>query len=153
MPHQLPRIMQADPSACSKPRRRPMAQADSVPTPNHVLNPDKPAQQSTTNPRRIRIKPADRRYFVGGSDARIIMGDDEAALLRLWREKRGEIEPEDLSGNLIVQLGVVTEDLNRRWYEANSGQTLTDIQRRIKHPVLRWMAATLDGRVRSEEHT
>ena len=29
------------------------------------------------------------RYFIGGSDARIIMGDDEAALLRLWREKRG----------------------------------------------------------------
>jgi len=89
----------------------------------------------------------DRRYFIGGSDARIIMGSDDAALIRLWREKRGEIEPEDLSGNLIVQLGVATEDLNRRWYEANSGQTLTDIQRRIKHPVLRWMAATLDGRV------
>jgi hypothetical protein len=60
-----------------------------------------------------RLKAADRRYFVGGSDARIIMGDDEDALLRLWREKRGEIEPEDLSGNLIVQLGVVTEPLNR----------------------------------------
>ena len=70
----------------------------------------------------------DRRYFIGGSDARIIMGDDEAGLVRLWREKRGEIEPEDLSGNLIVQLGVATEDLNRRWYEANSGQVLTDIQ-------------------------
>jgi len=41
----------------------------------------------------------ERRYFVGGSDARIIMGNDEAALVRLWREKRGEIEPEDLSGN------------------------------------------------------
>ena len=39
----------------------------------------------------------DRRYFIGGSDARIIMGDDEDALLRLWREKRGEVEPEDLS--------------------------------------------------------
>ena len=90
---------------------------------------------------------ADRRYFIGGSDARIIMGDDEAALLRLWREKRGEVEPEDLSGNLIVQLGVVTEDLNRRWYEANSGQILTDVQRRVFHPTLRWMAATLDGRV------
>jgi len=36
------------------------------------------------------------------------MGDDENALLHLWREKRGEAEPEDLSGNLIVQLGVVT---------------------------------------------
>ena len=56
----------------------------------------------------------DRRYFIGGSDARIITGADEAALLRLWREKRGEIEQEDLSGNLIVQLGVATEDLNRR---------------------------------------
>ena len=64
---------------------------------------------------------ADRRRFIGGSDARIIIGDDEAALLRLWREKRGEVEPEDLSGNLIVQLGQATEDLNRRWYERNTG--------------------------------
>jgi predicted phage-related endonuclease len=91
----------------------------------------------------------DRRYFVGGSDARIIMGKDETALLRLWQEKRGEAEPEDLSSNLIVQLGLVTEDLNRRWYEANTGQVITDIQKRIRHPGLRWMAATLDGRVES----
>jgi predicted phage-related endonuclease len=88
-----------------------------------------------------------RQHFIGGSDARIIMGNDEGALLRLWREKRGEAEPRDLSGNLIVQLGVVTEDLNRRWYEANTGEVLTDIQRRVHHPALRWMAATLDGRV------
>jgi predicted phage-related endonuclease len=88
-----------------------------------------------------------RRSYIGGSDARIIMGSDEAALVRLWREKRGEAEPEDLSGNLIVQLGAVTEGLNRRWYEASTGQVLIDIQRRIRHPVLRWMAATLDGRV------
>jgi predicted phage-related endonuclease len=124
-----------------------MAQADSVPSLNHAPNPDSPAQQSTTNLRPIRIKTADRRYFIGGSDARIIMGNDEAALLRLWREKRGDVEPEDLSGNLIVQLGVVTEELNRRWYQANSGQVLTDVQRRIRHPALRWMAATLDGRI------
>jgi len=58
----------------------------------------------------------ERRYFIGGSDAPIIMGTDEAALLRLWREKRGEVEPKDLSGNLVVQLGVATEDLNRHWY-------------------------------------
>src|ERR1700728_1234997 len=95
------------------------------------------------------FNPAERRHFIGGSDARIIMGNDEAALLRLWQEKRGEVEPEDLSGNLIVQLGVVTEDLNRRWYEVNTGQVITDIQRRVKHPVIRWMAATLDGRVES----
>jgi predicted phage-related endonuclease len=88
-----------------------------------------------------------RRYFIGGSDARIIMGDDEGALIRLWREKRGDIEPEDLSGNLLVQLGVATEDLNRRWYQANSGQILTDVQQQVWHPAIRWMAATLDGRV------
>jgi predicted phage-related endonuclease len=90
-----------------------------------------------------------RRQFNGGSDARIIMGDDEAALLRLWREKRGEIEPEDLSGNLLVQLGLATEDLNRRWYEANTGEHLTDVQRHVRHPTVRWMAATPDGRVES----
>src|ERR1700723_603579 len=88
-----------------------------------------------------------RRTFIGGSDARIIMGDDEVSLVRLWREKRGEAEPEDLSGNLIVQLGSVTEELNRRWYEANTGLTITDIQRRVHHPTIRWIAATLDGRV------
>jgi predicted phage-related endonuclease len=124
-----------------------MAQADSVPTLNHAPNPDAPAQQSTAKLRPMRINPADRRYFIGGSDARVIMGDGEPALLRLWREKRGEVEPEDLSGNLIVQLGVATEELNRRWYQVNSGQVLTDVQRQIRHPALRWMAATLDGRV------
>src|SRR5947208_1666146 len=91
----------------------------------------------------------DRRSFIGGSDARIIMGGDESALIRLWREKRGEAEPEDLSSNLIVQLGTVTEDLNRRWYELNSGEVIKHIQRRAQHQVIRWMAATLDGVVES----
>jgi predicted phage-related endonuclease len=72
-----------------------------------------------------------RRHFIGGSDARIIMGQDEKALIRLWQEKRGEIGPEDLSTNLIVQLGLATEDLNRTWYERNTGRA--------------FMAATLDG--------
>jgi predicted phage-related endonuclease len=88
-----------------------------------------------------------RRSFIGGSDARIILGDNETSLIRLWQQKRGQIEPEDLSGNLVVQLGLATEDLNRRWYQANTGQVVIDIQKRIRHPALRWMAATLDGRV------
>jgi predicted phage-related endonuclease len=88
-----------------------------------------------------------RRSFIGGSDARIIMGADESTLLHLWREKRGEVEPQDLSGNLLVQLGVVTEPLNRLWYERNTGQAVTDVQRRIRHPINRWMGATLDGMV------
>src|SRR3954468_20758943 len=86
-----------------------------------------------------------RRSFIGGSDAGIIRGEDEPALLRLWREKRGEVEPEDLSGDLIVQLGTVTEQLNRQWYERHAGQVIKGVQRRVFHPVKRWMAATLDG--------
>jgi predicted phage-related endonuclease len=92
-----------------------------------------------------------RRSFVGGSDARIIMGSDEAALVRLWREKRGEAEPEDLSSNLIVQLGAATEGLNRTWYERNTGRHISDVQRRVKHSAIPWMAATLDGIVEGTE--
>jgi hypothetical protein len=88
-----------------------------------------------------------RRCFIGGSDARIIMGNDEAALLRLWREKRGEAEPQDLSRNLIVQLGVATEALNRQWYERNTSRAVTAVQRWVQHPVIRFLAATLDGMV------
>jgi len=86
-----------------------------------------------------------RKTFLGGSEARIIMGEDEDAIVRLWRQKRGESDQPDLSGNLIVQLGVVTEPLNRHWFERNTGQTLKDVQCRVRHPVLRWMGATLDG--------
>src|SRR2546426_12009650 len=94
-------------------------------------------------------KPIERRSFLGGSDARVIMGSDEAALLRLWREKRGEAEPPDYSGNLLVQLGLATEPLNRRWYERTTGEVIKDVQSWVRHPVIRWMAATLDGVVES----
>jgi predicted phage-related endonuclease len=87
----------------------------------------------------------ERRSFIGGSDARIIMGNDEAALVRLWREKRGEADPPDLSSNLIVQLGTATEELNRTWYERNTGRSIGDVQRRVQHSTIPWMVATLDG--------
>ena len=90
----------------------------------------------------------DRRHFIGGSDARIIMGKDEKALARLWKEKRGETAPLDLSRELIVQLGLVTEDLNRRWYELNSGHRISDVQRHAVHPTIPYMAATLDGLIK-----
>ncbi|WP_439367541.1 YqaJ viral recombinase family protein [Bradyrhizobium sp. DASA03005] len=93
----------------------------------------------------ITLNRHDRRAFIGGSDARIIMGHDQDALLRLWREKRGEIAPQDLTRNLVVQLGLATEALNRAWYQAATGHAITDIQKRVRHSVHGWMAATLDG--------
>jgi predicted phage-related endonuclease len=91
-----------------------------------------------------------RRHFVGGSDARTIMGNNEAALIRLWREKRGEAERLDYSDNLLVQLGFATEHLNRQWYERATGQVVKDVQSWVRHPVIRWMAATLDGIVEGD---
>ena len=81
---------------------------------------------------------ADRRRFIGGSDARIIFGDDEAALLRLWREKRGEVEPEDLSGNLIVQLGLATDPLNG---PGTSAIRARNVQLNVRSVYLRFLAA------------
>ena len=92
-------------------------------------------------------KSTERRSFIGGSDARIIMGIDEARLVRLWREKRGEVEPEDLARDLLVQLGTITEALNRTWYERSTGHAVEEVQRRVRHPIHKWMGATLDGRV------
>ena len=50
-----------------------------------------------------------RRTFIGGSDARIFMGEDKEAFVGSGG-KTGRSRPKDLSGNLLVQLGVVTED-------------------------------------------
>ena len=58
-----------------------------------------------------------RRDFIGGSDARIIMADDEPASPRLWRDMRAEVEREDLP------FSVATKDPNPRWYEAVTGGT------------------------------
>src|SRR3954468_10670601 len=96
-------------------------------------------------------EPQGRRSYIGGSDARVIMSENEGALVRLWREKRGEEEPEDLSDNLAVQLGSATEDLNRLWFERNSGNAVTQVQRQVRHPVNRWMGATLDGMVEAKQ--
>ena len=93
------------------------------------------------------LNPGDRCSFIGGSDAQTIMGTDQADLVQLWKEKRGEAQPADLSDVLLVQLGSVTEDLNRRWYQLHTGNAITNVQRRLHHPVHKWMAATLDGLV------
>jgi predicted phage-related endonuclease len=86
-----------------------------------------------------------RSKFLGGSDAKTVMGVDEGKLLHLWREKRAEAAPVDLSANLAVQLGRATEELNRAWFERNSNQVVGRIQHWLPHRTIPWMAATLDG--------
>jgi hypothetical protein len=59
---------------------------------------------------------------------------------------RGEVAPPDLSAVLIVQLGLVIEDLNRCWYGLNSGNRISEVQRHAIHRTIPWMAATLRAR-------
>src|SRR5262249_52818954 len=92
-----------------------------------------------------------RRCFIGGFDARVIMGLDEAALIRLWREKRGEAEPGGMSSNLILQLGAAPQELKPPPYERNTGRRVGDVQRRVRHSAIPWMVATLDGIVEGTE--
>lgn len=90
---------------------------------------------------------AARRLGIGGSDATIIMSGDEEKILRLWREKRGEVEPEDLSRVLPVQMGVFTEPFNALWFEQETGKRVTsrgDTRVSADHP---WMRCNLDGEI------
>jgi predicted phage-related endonuclease len=86
-----------------------------------------------------------RSSALGGSDANTIMGGDEKKLLRLWREKRCEAEPEDLSDILAVQMGSFTEPLNVAWFEKNTGLAVevVDVPSADKGPA--FMRCTLDG--------
>lgn len=86
-----------------------------------------------------------RRQFIGGSDAKIIMGSDETALRKLWDFKSGARPSEDYSGNLVVALGHATEKLNTDWFERQTGAVVSDHQMRLFHPEYEFLAATLDG--------
>lgn len=86
-----------------------------------------------------------RSKVIGGSDANVIMGGDEDALMRLWEQKTGRSEGEDLSNVIQVQLGAFTEPFNIQWFEKQTGRTVThqgDELLSMEYPV---MACTLDG--------
>jgi|GEM_PF-7110282 len=59
---------------------------------------------------------ANRRSFIGGSDARTIMGDDESALVHLWREREARSSPRTSPATSSSSSGVATEPLNRQWF-------------------------------------
>jgi predicted phage-related endonuclease len=89
---------------------------------------------------------AERRNYVGASDANILMGGDSEKIHQLWLEKTGQAEPEDLSDNLLVQMGVYTEALNLAWFTKQTGCVVTDRQTKITHPNRPYLRATLDGK-------
>lgn len=95
---------------------------------------------------------ADRRNYIGGSDANTIMSGDPDKVLRLWEEKTGKREPENLDDVLPVQMGLWTEGLNLAWYERQTGNTVYGRRQQFvckEHP---WIKARPDGLTTLSEH-
>jgi hypothetical protein len=86
-----------------------------------------------------------RLQGIGGSDANTILSGDEERITRLWREKRGELDPEDLSDRLPVMLGCWTEAFNRQWYEQVTGLRVSQVGAAEACLELPWRRCTLDG--------
>lgn len=96
---------------------------------------------------------AARKLGIGGSDANVIAEGNPEKLLRLWNEKRGTVEPEDLSRVLPVRMGSFTEPFNLLWLEENTGLKVTgqgDMRVSAEHPFMR---CTLDGETVLEDGT
>ncbi len=98
---------------------------------------------------------AARRNSIGGSDANIIMSGNDAKVIQLWREKRGEAEPENLRDVLAVQMGSYTEPLNVAWFEKQTGRSVItraeSLSKLAKFAPEPFMSCTLDGFVRELE--
>src|SRR4029078_369195 len=87
----------------------------------------------------------ERRLFIGGSDANVILSGGRDRFLALGREKPGEAAAEDLSGSLAVMLGCWTEPFNRQWYERVSGERVKAVGLRLNCPKYEWRRCTVDG--------
>lgn len=86
-----------------------------------------------------------RSCGIGGSDANVILSGDSNKIINLWREKRGDQAPADLSDRLPVMLGNWTEPFNRQWYESITGQKVTRVGLAATCRTFNWRRCTLDG--------
>lgn len=86
-----------------------------------------------------------RQRLIGGSDANTILSGDQGRIIKLWREKRGEIESENLDHILPVRMGQWTEPFNRTWFTEQTGREITHVgveRISLDFPI---MGCTLDG--------
>ena len=74
----------------------------------------------------------ERKGFIGGSDCVKIM---QGNWLELWQVKTGRVEPDDLSDNIAVQLGVHTEQFNLDWFAKQHDCVLGGFQSAYKKQI------------------
>jgi len=89
-----------------------------------------------------KLKQPDRPTGIGGTDAIRIT---EGTWKDLWLEKIGKVERKDLSSVLPVQLGIFTEEFNRRWYQEVTKERVVNIGDIFTHPQYDYIYGSLDG--------
>lgn len=89
-----------------------------------------------------------RRKSIGGSDAAAAVNlSPWCSPYRLWLEKRGEREPDDLSDKDFIHFGNVLEDVVATEHMRRSGQRVARVNRQLVHPDHPWMTASIDRRI------
>ena len=74
----------------------------------------------------------ERKGFIGGSDCVKIM---QGNWLELWQVKTGRVEPEDLSRNIAVQMGIQTEEFNLLWFAREYDCNLLGFQKSFEETI------------------
>lgn len=86
-----------------------------------------------------------RLTTVGGSDVNVLAAGDPEKVTKLYKQKRGEVEPDDLSHVWPVLMGHVTEQLNLGWLEHKHGIKIKNYQAVLEGKNHSFMRCTLDG--------
>jgi len=86
-----------------------------------------------------------RKTLMTSSDIKPLMDGNADEIMRVYLEKIGEREPENLDDVWPVQLGIATEALNLMWFEKKNKVTLAGRNVLIRSSRFNWAGATLDG--------
>lgn len=87
----------------------------------------------------------DRRAYLGGSDAAAVLGlSPWKSPVRLWQEKHGDIEAEDLTENERVYFGTVLEAFVADEYVRRTGKKVRRVNKILRSKTHPFMCAHLD---------
>lgn len=96
----------------------------------------------------------ERKKGIGGSDAAVILGlNPYKNNIRLWEEKTGKVQAEDISDKPYVKYGTQAEDLLRELFKLDFPQyeVSHDENTIIKHPKYPFLFASIDGQLVDKE--
>lgn len=93
-----------------------------------------------------------RRKGLGGSDIGTILGlNPFKTAFQLWLEKTGQVEPEDISDKIHIQIGNELEDLVARIFEQETGLKVQKDNKTHYHKDYPYLLANIDRKIVGEK--